>query len=124
MLSDAANARHRVPPFPNRGTHMNFARIRAYLLVFSALATTVLSNIGQAQPGASWQLKAPMPTGRFGAPAAVIDGRLYVASGCCNDPFSPFPSRPNVLDVAARRAQRRRRRAGLHDHRALPRRGG
>jgi N-acetylneuraminic acid mutarotase len=46
----------------------------------------------------AWSARAEMPTGRFGAPAAVVDGRLYVASGCCVTQFSPF-TRFTALEV-------------------------
>jgi N-acetylneuraminic acid mutarotase len=78
---------------------MRFIRVRSYLFVLSILAVTLLSGSGHAQPPQAWQTKTPMPTGRYWAPAAVMDGKLYVAGGCCLDPFSPFPSRPNVVEV-------------------------
>src|SRR5215207_3021371 len=33
------------------------------------------------QQANSWQLRAPMPTGRSGGGAAVVDGKIYVAGG-------------------------------------------
>jgi len=73
---------------------MNFTRARVYLPALFALVVTLLSGTGHAQPPqASWQTKASMLVGQYGAPAAVIDGTLYVAGGCCLDPFNPFPTR-------------------------------
>lgn len=48
--------------------------------------------------GGNWETKAPMPTARFGSAAGVIDGKLYVAAGCCLSNVFPYP-RFTTLEV-------------------------
>lgn len=74
------------------------AKTCKYTLAFAVLVLTSLSAIGHSQ-SSPWQSRAPMPTGRYGPPAAVIDGKLHMAAGCCLDPFSPFPARTNAHEV-------------------------
>lgn len=51
-----------------------------------------------AFPQGAWTGRAPIPTARLGAAAGVINGRLYVAGGCCITFGFPF-TRFNVLEV-------------------------
>ena len=67
------------------------------VLIFIALFWFT-SGPGSAQSG-TWQIKAPMPTARMGMPSAVIDGKVYVATGCCVDPVSQFPIRFTALEI-------------------------
>src|SRR5215831_19030633 len=72
---------------------MKLLRNRVYCCAFVALVATIVSGIGHAEGTGTWQTKAPLPIGRYGSPAAVIDGKLFVASGCCQNPFDRFPLR-------------------------------
>lgn len=53
---------------------------------------------GVIQAQGIWASKAPIPTARFGAASGVINGKLYVAGGCCLTFGFPF-TRFNVLEV-------------------------
>lgn len=50
----------------------------------------------QTLAGGTWTAEAPMPTPRFGPGVGVINGKLYVASGCC---MSDNVTRFSVLEV-------------------------
>ncbi|HET7694458.1 MAG TPA: kelch repeat-containing protein [Vicinamibacterales bacterium] len=66
-------------------------------LIVSALV--LLTPRTQGLGGGTWQTRAPMPTARVGSPHAVLDGKLYVASGCCVDPLSVAPLRFTQLEI-------------------------
>ena len=67
------------------------------LLIVSVLVALTPRTLGVT--AGTWDLRAPLPTGRMGSPHAVIDGKLYVASGCCVDPLSVSPTRFTALEI-------------------------
>ena len=60
----------------------------------AALAWALIPTAGSAfAQGGTWTTRTAMPTARYGPPAGVIGGKLYVASGCCvtyNSPYTRF----------------------------------
>src|SRR6266581_8654391 len=62
------------------------------------LAVVVLACGPAMAQGDTWATKASMPTARYGMAAGVIEGKLYVAGGCCVFNSPPFP-RFNALEV-------------------------
>src|SRR6188474_1252371 len=76
------------------------ARVRT--AVFISIVIAILALIPASERlGASgtWQARPPMPTARLGPSTGVIDGKIYVASGCCVDPLSQFPFRFTSLEI-------------------------
>lgn len=60
----------------------------AFSLIFVLSAAFVISNIASAN--GSWTSKAPMSTARIDPSVGAINGKLYVASGCCTQFVPPF----------------------------------
>ncbi len=64
-----------------------------------SLVLVLLGLWGDAFAQGTWTNKTPMPTGLQGPSVGVIDGKLYVASGCCPEFSSPPFPRFNTLQV-------------------------
>lgn len=82
---------------------MRMPAIRVSLLmapiVFLFSYLSFSPGIPAVSANGTWQWRAPMPTARMGSASAVIDGKLYVVSGCCVDPLSAVPTRFTALEV-------------------------
>src|SRR5438309_213558 len=62
------------------------------VIVAGALAALAIATPQASAQGGTWTTKAPIPTGRMGSPAGVIDGKAYVATGCCISFAPPYPN--------------------------------
>lgn len=69
----------------------------ASVLFLSGILVCAVSSTVLAQTG-TWSTGSPMPTARYGAAIGSINGKLYVAGGCCQSFSAPFPRFP-VLEV-------------------------
>ena len=68
----------------------NFPRIvlLGVFLTLCLMAAITVSKIASAT--GSWTTKASMPTARTGPAVGTINGKVYVAGGCCTQFFPPF----------------------------------
>src|SRR5687767_14582767 len=71
-------------------------------IAFTALGVVCLTAetwfSGGTAATAVWTSKAPIPTARYGSSVGTIDGKVYVATGCCSTFVYPY-SRFTNLDV-------------------------
>ncbi len=71
---------------------LSIAAVNLYTLAAtSGSLTPATSSAFAVTAAATWTTGAPMPTARYGPPAGVIAGKLYVAGGCCVAFSPPYP---------------------------------
>jgi hypothetical protein len=71
-------------------------KIIGVIVCLALICSMTLTSVGALAQSGTWTTKASIPTARHGSAVGVINGKIYVAAGCCSQFVPPFERFENL----------------------------